>query len=201
MSKILPYVYKLTKPSTGEFYIGSRCKNKCPPEEDLGKIYFTSSKYVRPIFSEFEIEILAVFFESKWAYIYEQQLIFENWDNKLKLNRKYHLNSESLCVGPEHHSEATKRKMSISRKGIAKTPTCKENMKKGKTGKHPRPDVAERNKLRIGTWKNPCSGKPAPIVQCPHCQKTGSTSNIKRWHFENCKLVHPSGIEPLTFAL
>ena len=42
MSKILPYVYKLTKPSTGEFYIGSRCKNKCPPEEDLGKTLLLS---------------------------------------------------------------------------------------------------------------------------------------------------------------
>lgn len=137
MSKILPYVYRLTKPSTGEFYIGSRCKNKCPPEEDLGKIYFTSSKYVRPIFSEFEIEILAVFFEPKWAYIYEQQLIFENWDNKLKLNRKYHLNSESLCVGPEHHSEATKRKMSISRKGIVKNTHLQRKYEKRQNGETP----------------------------------------------------------------
>lgn len=23
---------------------------------------------------------------------------------------------------------------------------------------------------------------------CPHCNKTGSTSNMKRWHFDNCKL-------------
>jgi len=25
------------------------------------------------------------------------------------------------------------------------------------------------------------------IVRCPHCNKTGGISNMKRWHFDNCK--------------
>lgn len=25
------------------------------------------------------------------------------------------------------------------------------------------------------------------VIECPHCQKTGSPSNMKRWHFDNCK--------------
>lgn len=30
-------------------------------------------------------------------------------------------------------------------------------------------------------------GKPKPIVQCPHCHKSGGSSAMKRWHFDNCK--------------
>lgn len=26
------------------------------------------------------------------------------------------------------------------------------------------------------------------IIECPHCKKTGNVGNMKRWHFENCKL-------------
>jgi hypothetical protein len=32
-------------------------------------------------------------------------------------------------------------------------------------------------------------GKPKPqkIVECPYCKKSGGLSNMKRWHFNNCK--------------
>ena len=40
--KALPYVYKLVHKETGEFYIGFRCANKVPANEDLGIKYFTS---------------------------------------------------------------------------------------------------------------------------------------------------------------
>lgn len=29
---------------------------------------------------------------------------------------------------------------------------------------------------------------PQPIITCPHCGKFGGISNMKRWHFNNCKL-------------
>lgn len=37
--------------------------------------------------------------------------------------------------------------------------------------------------------KNPDRKTPKKREQltCPHCQKTGDASNIKRWHFNNCK--------------
>ena len=31
-------------------------------------------------------------------------------------------------------------------------------------------------------------GKKQPLVVCPHCNTTGGASNMKRWHFDNCKL-------------
>ena len=30
------------------------------------------------------------------------------------------------------------------------------------------------------------NNKPKDII-CPHCNKKGSPSNMKRWHFDNCK--------------
>lgn len=32
------------------------------------------------------------------------------------------------------------------------------------------------------------SEKAKRVVQCPHCSKAGSISNMKRWHFDNCKV-------------
>ena len=30
-------------------------------------------------------------------------------------------------------------------------------------------------------------GKLQPIITCPHCAKIGGSSNMRRWHFDNCK--------------
>jgi hypothetical protein len=30
-------------------------------------------------------------------------------------------------------------------------------------------------------------GKKKPICECPHCGKTGGVSQMKQWHFNNCK--------------
>lgn len=65
---ILPYVYKLTHKITGQFYIGYRAANKIIAEKDLGIKYFSSSKKVKELgFDNFNIEIVAMFFDSKDA--------------------------------------------------------------------------------------------------------------------------------------
>jgi len=40
-----------------------------------------------------------------------------------------------------------------------------------------------REKMRIAK-----SGKSQIKVTCPHCNKEGGICNMKRWHFDNCKL-------------
>ena len=30
-------------------------------------------------------------------------------------------------------------------------------------------------------------GRPKPTATCPHCNKVGGISAMKRWHFDNCK--------------
>jgi hypothetical protein len=87
---IYPYVYRLDHPVTGEFYIGYRCANKVSSAEDLGHIYFTSSKIVKPRFHEFTYQIIAEFFDKNDAYDFEQQLISDNFKNPNILNRLVH---------------------------------------------------------------------------------------------------------------
>ena len=37
-------------------------------------------------------------------------------------------------------------------------------------------------------WNKGKICNPQPIVTCPRCNKTGGASNMKRYHFDNCKL-------------
>ena len=131
-TKVLPYVYLLTHTSTGQFYIGYRCANKIPSSEDIFK-YQTSSSYVKRIgFDQFNISIIAEFFNSEYAYEFEQALIYENFTNPLILNK-------TVCVDKQHfrlrdHSPETKLKMSASRIGIKKSPEMIAKMSASKTG-------------------------------------------------------------------
>lgn len=63
------------------------------------------------------------------------------------------------------HSEEHKKKISKSSKGISKTFTeeHKKNLK--------------------------CHTNNSTKVLCPHCDKEGQLTNMKRWHFDNCKLI------------
>jgi len=64
-----------------------------------------------------------------------------------------------------------------SNKGKPKSEEHKANMRKPKSEEH---------KAKMSEAKK---GKPKPQVTCPHCGKTGGNSNMKRWHFDNCKLA------------
>jgi len=64
---------------------------------------------------------------------------------------------------PEHV-----KKLSLWQKGIKKKPLTTEHKQK----------VSDSLK-----------GKPKPVLKCPHCNMTGGSSQMKRWHFDNCKLI------------
>jgi hypothetical protein len=59
------------------FYIGYRYTNYLPSTEDFGTKYFTSNKYVKENFDNFEHMIVAEFFTKKDAYNFESTLIKE----------------------------------------------------------------------------------------------------------------------------
>lgn len=85
--RAFPYVYKGTHPLTGEFYIGSRTANNLQCSHLDLRAYKTSSTYVRPRFDEFEWIILAEFFTANAAYDFEQELIYNTWEDPLSLNQ------------------------------------------------------------------------------------------------------------------
>lgn len=132
--KPLPYVYMGIHKITGMFYIGYREKNvylNRTSDVDL-PIYRTSSKYINPIFDEFNWQIIAEFFNGISAYDFEQSLIKEHWQDPLLVNRQYHVLNETRFRN-NGHSEETKQKL---RKPKPKRSSehC-ENMSKSKQGK------------------------------------------------------------------
>ena len=85
-----PYVYKGVNKTTKEFYIGARyshSKHKRNPVDDLGIVYYTSSKVVKPQFDQFNWEIVAQFSTKEDALEFEEQLISEHWGDPLLLNK------------------------------------------------------------------------------------------------------------------
>ena len=106
---IYPYVYRLDHPVTGEFYIGYRCANKVPAEEDLGHKYFTSSKSVKSRFSEFNYHIVAEFFDKSSAYDHEQLLIAESWSDDLLLNKSCYSGKKKFARTGEHTPESIEK--------------------------------------------------------------------------------------------
>ena len=85
-----PYVYLGINRVTNEFYIGARyshSKHKRDSVDDLSIVYYTSSKIVKPLFAQFDWQILAVFVSKEDALAYEEMLINEHWHNPLLLNK------------------------------------------------------------------------------------------------------------------
>jgi len=103
------------------------------------------------------------------------------------------------------HSPESNAKRSATLKGRQKGPNSLEhnkNISKSKKGKKGKPQTEESklknslsNKGRIVSEETGKKislakiGKPCPqkIIECPHCKKTGGNSNMKRFHFDNCR--------------
>lgn len=150
---IKPYVYKLTHKKTNQFYIGYRCANKLPPDQDI-YLYKSSSKIVKELgFDNFTVEIIAMFLDKSAAYDFEQILISENIKDPLILNRSYFIDTKRFVN--HGHTEETKQKMSSSRIGVKKSPISIERMKRTKTGKSkPSGRTPETDSVAITNIKN-----------------------------------------------
>lgn len=201
-TKVRPYVYFGYNPITGEFYIGYREANTKPSHIDLFE-YKTSSKVVQPIFDRMNWVVLAEFEIGNDAYDFEQQSIFENWDNPLLLNEvcyfkskgRFKTTNKGKKLGPqtpEHIARAAAK-----RKGRKLGPQSSEHidkLSKIRQGKSPseesnrkrRTSMLGKNKGKL-SWKKGLKTGPQEKVSCPYCFKEGGESIMKRWHFDNCK--------------
>lgn len=74
----------------------------------------------------------------------------------------------------KQHTEFSRTKMSISRKGAKQSPE----------------HIAKRFKSMMSNpnYKPGFLGKKHQIITCPHCGKEGAKSGLVRWHYDNCKL-------------
>ena len=182
-TKAVPYVYICTHKETNQFYIGYRERNvklNIPSHLDLPE-YKTSSKVVHPDFHDYTWTIVAEFFDPSHAYTFEQQMIFDNWDNPLLLNQRYHLGE---------HKQFRTGGTTSPKKG---KPSGKIPWNKGiSTGQSKRKGIPSGPQGPRGKQKNPSGprGKqknPAPEVECPHCGLVGRGGGMTRHHFDNCK--------------
>ena len=110
--QVHPYVYMCIHRETGHFYIGSRtAKDITYSHLDLPK-YKTSSPKVKPNFDQYVWTILAEFFNSDDAYDFEQELIYNTWNDPLSLNESCYYGKHRFCIsGPrtQKHKDAIGR--------------------------------------------------------------------------------------------
>jgi len=95
--------------------------------------------------------------------------------------------------GPKFHSEETKLKMSLDRRGEGNAMFGKKhsdeskqkmsNIKKGKKYS------GETNKKKGRSGKENGNFGPQEKIECPHCLKIGGKAIMKRWHFDKCKKI------------
>ena len=197
------YVYKITNTVTGEFYYGYRYKNQklgLSPEQDLWVKYFTSSNRIKDDIAKYgneAFDILIVFRskDSLECWRTEQILIKESWGEPLLLNGKYH-DIDSMVevyrrIGIT--SDKTRAKMSAAGKHKAKSEAHKQNIAIANTGK--KGSLEKSRKISISRLGKAPSNKGVspPKEECPHCGKSASVANLKRWHGDQCKSVDPGG--------
>jgi hypothetical protein len=184
------YVYEHIRPDTGAiFYVG---KGK----EDRFKLRFSRNKYWQNVVNK--------------AGGFEARKIVENIDEELALLveveridqlRRLGVNLTNLTAGGEgcsNPTEEVRRKIGVrhsqesydralakrrllkvseeTRKKQSLARTGHKNVMYGKTHSE-----SAREKIRAARLS-------APRITCPHCDRVGDSSNMRRWHFDNCKL-------------
>lgn len=90
----------------------------------------------------------------------------------------------SEAVTGYEHSDEAKAKMSKAHTGKALSVEHSRKISEALKGKK-KPPRSDEHKRNLG---DAMRGKKQSKVTCPHCGKTGGSSNMKRWHFANCKL-------------
>jgi hypothetical protein len=99
-------------------------------------------------------------------------------------------------------NEEWKEKISIAHKGKIHSKEHIENFIKANTGRKLSKEIRKNMSIRVMGENNPMYNKKHSTltimkikekaknrqkIQCPYCNKIGDSSNIKRWHFDNCK--------------
>lgn len=86
----------------------------------------------------------------------------------------------SNALKGKSRSTETKQKISVSMTGKPKSESHKKKLSLVNTGKTLSNDTRQKMSL---TRK----GKTCAIYTCPHCNKSGKSVAMMRWHFDNCK--------------
>lgn len=154
LDSIKPYVYKATNRSTSQFYYGYRCANVSSDTkicDDLGKIYFSSSKQILENKDDFDFSVIVVCDSKEYAYDIEQKLILSEWGNQLLLNKSCFANKNRFrCDG---HTTETKDKISKTTTGVNKSESTKLKMKDA-VARRPKSHYENAGKAKKGPFSD-----------------------------------------------
>jgi hypothetical protein len=175
------YVYMWKEIATEKWYIGSRTRKGCHPDDG----YICSSKTVKPLIKAnpegWTRKILFVGDPFKAIEI-ESFVLTEMRAKQSEMSYNLHNQDMNFHGIRKAMTPEIKKRLSDALKG-------KPSHRKGK----PFPISIETNKKRIGI-KRPehsewMTGRTWKCLEriCPHCGTTGRGGNMLRYHFENCK--------------
>lgn len=176
-------------------YIGSSSVDKVINKSYRGSV--SSKKYKNIWLSElklhpelFNTEIISYHdtrHNATWKEL-QIQRIFNVVKNPIFINMSYAsphgyfgMDNSGITLSDEHkkkQSDAAKRRPPLSMEIRLKISIAK----KGNI-------TSEETKLKQSVATKGKPKGPQTIVVCPHCTKPGAISNMKRWHFDNCKTL------------
>jgi hypothetical protein len=201
------YLYKKTHKNTGLQYLGQTSK-KDPHKYPGSGVYWV--RHLDKHGYEYDTEILKEC-QTKDEIKYWGKHFSELWDVVndpawANLKSEEGNGGKTRGMSGREHSEETKKKMSDAhkdkpskrkgrsfgpvpaRQGIPNSFKGKQHSEKSKQNMRvPKGPMAEEHKLLLSlATKGTPKGKQE-LLTCPHCNKIGGGSLIKRWHFNNCK--------------
>jgi len=191
-TQLRPYVYICIHKETGQFYIGYREDNvRLNRTSDIDfPRYRSSSKVVKPSFQDYDWYIVAECSTGIDAYDIEQQMIFENWDNSLLINKscqygnkkRFKSSNKGRKQSAAHIAKLTAirqnrvlpadfgQRVSEALKGKPKTEQHKKNAGAGNKGK--KRDAAAKEKIRLARAKQ---------IMLPESNEKRSESVKRSW--------------------
>ena len=183
------YVYQYLREDMTPYYVGKGCKNRAyskahnvnlPPKD---RIKFVKKNLTEQEAFDLETELIAKYGRKNNGTGILRNLTdggegrsgfahYESTKQKIREKRALQITTQE-----------TREKMSKARVGQVRSKETREKMAKAATGRKKSPE--EIAKIREARARQVITTK---IVQCPHCGKDGGHRNMKRYHFDNCKL-------------
>ena len=194
------FVYRTTNLVNGKYYIG------CHQTDNINDGYLGSGKCLKYAIkkygaSNFTKEIIQFTETKEDMLLLEKSMITkEIIDDELSYNLKFGGSGGNPGIigafSGKTHTEETKQKIALMSTGKIHTESTKRKLSINNWSKRD-PEAHRSHIMKIvklpktDLHKQHISksliGKVHDIVTCPHCNKSGGSRAMKRYHFDNCK--------------
>jgi hypothetical protein len=205
MKNTTPFTYSIYCKPTNQYYYGTRYAVGCQPS-DLWQTYFTSSKVVKSLINlygkeAFDIKIRKIFKTKHQALLWEEKFLKRvqaaqspKWLNKHNGNKTFYCTGHQGNLGRKQ-SDETKLKRRLANLGKKRPPFSAEHRQKIRDAKlgvkmsdEARMKMSQSRKNKPKSPEHKANLSFVKKIECPHCHRIGQFANMKRHHFDKCKL-------------